>query len=66
MVGVTKVRESDAVLDVDGVLVRPGYERPGEAEDESVILHWTPGLDLTDGGGGGGGVHTVVDPETPL
>ena len=67
VVSVAEVGESDAVLDVDGVLVGPGYQRPGAPEDEPVVLHGTPGLDLAHRGGrGGGGRPLAGGPGTPV
>ena len=51
VVSVAEIRESDAVLDVDGVVVRPRDQRPGPTKDEPVVLHRAPGLDLAHRGG---------------
>ena len=50
VVRVSEIGESDAVLDVDGVLVRAGDQGPGPTQDESVVLHGAPGLDLAHRG----------------
>ena len=50
VVSVSEIRESDAVLDVDGVLVGAGDQRPGATQDEPVVLHGAPGLDLAHRG----------------
>ena len=64
VVNISKVGEPDAVLDVDRVVVRPGDERPGEAEGEPVVLNWAPGLDLADRPGGGRGPGALVQGDT--
>ena len=61
MVSVPEIRESDAVLNVDRVVVRPGYEGPGATQDEPVVLHGTPGLDLAHGG-----FPQAAGPRTPV
>ena len=67
VISVSEIRESDAVLDVDGVLVRPGDQRPGATQDEPVVLHGTPGLDLAHRGGRGrGGRPPAGGPGTPV
>ena len=61
VVNISKVGEPDAVLDVDRVVVRPGYEGPGATQDEPVVLHGTPGLDLAHGGS-----PQAAGPRTPV
>ena len=61
MVSVPEIRESDAVLDVDSVVVRPRDQRSGPTQDEPVVLHGTPGLDLAHGGS-----PQAAGPRTPV